>query len=103
MGSFGLDLPHGRLMVRSLLEQVLLEQALLKQLLMPTETVGLVFGVVLGLVSPQVQAKPTDSDEEFAAPVNQRSPMRRNVIYVQASRLVFWQALPRCRAFCSAH
>ena len=47
-------------MVRSLLEQVLLEQALLKQLLMPTEAVGLVFGVVLGLVSPQVQAKPTD-------------------------------------------
>jgi hypothetical protein len=49
-------------MVRSLLEQ-----ALMKQVLMLTAAVGLVFGVVLGFVSPQVQAKPTDSDEEFAA------------------------------------
>jgi hypothetical protein len=45
------------------LKRALLKQAQLKQVLM----LGGAVGLVLGFVSQQVQAKPTDLDEEFVA------------------------------------
>ena len=76
-------------MVRSLLEQVLLEQALLKQLLMPTEAVGLVFGVVLGLVSRRFRpSQPTE-------PKNLQPKTR--VLLIRCNRVVLDRVLCRRR------